>query len=176
MFTHPAFLAGSSTTSDLADLVGDNIRSCDTQMQNYGGRPRFAGTIRTLRCADDNVLLKQTLSEPGADQALVVEGAGSTHTALIGDVIAAIGARNGWAGVIINGSVRDRHLLGKISIGVKAIGTNPRRSGKVGSGEIDVPVTFGGVTFNPGETVYSDEDGTIVVTSPPEGWQVEQRR
>ncbi len=169
MFTHKKFLAGSHTTSDLADLIGDDVRSCDDQMRNYGGRTRFAGTIRTLRSPDDNVLLKDVLSEPGENQVLVVDGEGSTHTALIGDVIAAIGARNGWAGVIINGSVRDQHLLGQVTIGVKAIGSNPRRSGKAGSGEADVPVTFGGVTFTPGETVYSDEDGIIVVPSPIEG-------
>jgi len=107
------------------------------------------------------------LSIPGDGAVLVVDGAGSTRTALIGDVIAGIGAANGWAGVVINGSVRDRLLLSRVSMGVKGIGINPRKSGKARTGEVDIRLTFGGVTFYPGETVYSDEDGVIVIDTPP---------
>jgi len=72
---------------------------------------------------------------------------------------------NGWAGIVINGCVRDVTELGQLPIGIKALGSNPRRSAKMGMGEVDVPVTFGGATFTPGQSIYSDDDG-IVVTRP----------
>ncbi len=169
MFTHLDFLAGRTTTSDLADLVDDAVRSCDTQLVNFGGHHRFTGTIQTLSCRDDNSLLKDVLSTPGDGRVLVVDGGGTTHSALIGDVIAGIGARHGWAGVVIHGAVRDSRLLARVPIGVKGIGTNPRRSGKRGEGEVGAPLSFGGVTFTPGETVYSDEDGVVVIDVPPVG-------
>jgi regulator of ribonuclease activity A len=93
---------------------------------------------------------------------LVVDGAGSLRTSMLGDFIAALGEKNGWAGIVIWGAVRDVVALGGLHIGVKALGSNPLRSGKKGIGQIDVPVTFGGVTFRAGEWLYSDEDGILV--------------
>jgi regulator of ribonuclease activity A len=94
---------------------------------------------------------------------LVIDGAGSLHTALVGDVIAELASSNGWAGLVIHGAVRDAAALRGIDIGIKALGTNPRKSTKTGAGERDVEVTLGGVTFVPGETAYSDDDGIVVI-------------
>ena len=93
---------------------------------------------------------------------LVIDGAASLHAALVGDVIAELGRSNGWAGLIINGAVRDASTLRTLDIGIKALGTNPRKSTKTGHGERDVEVSFGGVTFVPGDTAYSDDDGIVV--------------
>ncbi len=123
----------------------------------------FAGRISTVRCFQDNALLKSVLSEPGEGKVLVIDGGASLHTALVGDVIAGLGQSNGWAGIIVNGAVRDSAELRTIDIGIKALGTNPRKSTKSGTGERDVDVEFGGVVFVPGETVYSDDDGVVVV-------------
>lgn len=150
-------------TADLADDIGPDIRSCDTQFTQYGGRTEFAGRVTTVRCFQDNALLKSILGEPGDGGVLVVDGDGSVHTALVGDLIAELGRANGWSGIIVNGAVRDAAVLRTLDIGVKALGTNPRKSTKTGAGERDVPVEIGGVTFHPGETVHSDDDGVVVL-------------
>jgi regulator of ribonuclease activity A len=150
-------------TADLVDDIGPDVRSCDLQLRQFGGRAEFAGPITTVRCFQDNALLKSVLSEPGDGGVLVIDGDGSVHTALVGDVIAALGRDNGWAGLIINGAVRDAAVLRTLDIGIKALGTNPRKSSKSGAGERDVAVEFGGVTFVPGDIAYSDDDGIVVV-------------
>ena len=150
-------------TADLVDDIGPDVRSCDLQLRQFGGRRAFAGRISTVRCFQDNALLKSVLSEPGDGGVLVIDGAGSVHAALVGDVIAELGRSNGWSGLIINGAVRDASTLATLDIGIKAVGTNPRKSTKSGAGERDVPVTFGGVTFVPGEIAHSDDDGIVVV-------------
>nr|A1UNC5.1 RecName: Full=Putative 4-hydroxy-4-methyl-2-oxoglutarate aldolase; Short=HMG aldolase; AltName: Full=Oxaloacetate decarboxylase; Short=OAA decarboxylase; AltName: Full=Regulator of ribonuclease activity homolog; AltName: Full=RraA-like protein [Mycobacterium sp. KMS]Q1B1S4.1 RecName: Full=Putative 4-hydroxy-4-methyl-2-oxoglutarate aldolase; Short=HMG aldolase; AltName: Full=Oxaloacetate decarboxylase; Short=OAA decarboxylase; AltName: Full=Regulator of ribonuclease activity homolog; AltName: Fu len=151
-------------TADLVDDIGPDVRSCDLQLRQFGRRPEFAGRVTTVRCFQDNALLKSVLSEPGDGGVLVIDGDGSLHTALVGDVIAALGRDNGWSGLIINGAVRDASTLRTLDIGIKALGTNPRKSTKTGAGERDVPVDFGGVTFTPGDVAYSDDDGIVVVT------------
>lgn len=151
-------------TADLVDDIGPEVRSCDVQFRQFGARTEFAGPISTVRCFQDNALLKSVLSEPGGGRVLVIDGDASVHTALVGDLIAELGRSNGWAGVIVHGAVRDAATLRTIDIGIKALGTNPRKSTKTGAGERDVPVSFGGVSFVPGEIAYSDDDG-IVVTS-----------
>lgn len=149
-------------TADLVDDIGPDVRSCDLQLRQFGGRDMFAGPISTVRCLQDNALLKSVLSEPGDGRVLVIDGDGSLHTALVGDVIAELGRSNGWSGLIINGAVRDASTLATLQIGIKALGTNPRKSTKTGAGQRDVPVTFGGITFVPGEIAYSDDDGIVV--------------
>lgn len=151
-------------TADLVDEIGPDVRSCDVQFRQFGGRTEFAGPISTVRCFEDNALLKSVLSEPGRGRVLVIDGDASVHAALVGDVIAELGRSNGWAGIIVHGAVRDASTLRTIDLGIKALGTNPRKSAKAGSGERDVPVSFGGVAFTPGDVAYSDDDG-IVVTS-----------
>ncbi|MBA4021441.1 MAG: ribonuclease E inhibitor RraA [Gordonia sp.] len=152
-------------TADLVDEIGPDVRSCDLQFTQYGGRREFAGRVTTVRCLQDNALLKEILGEPGNGGVLVIDGSGSLHTALVGDVIAELGRSNGWAGIIVNGAIRDAKIIGTLDIGVKALGTNPRKSTKSGAGERDVPVELGGITFTPGDLAYSDDDGIVLVAS-----------
>ncbi|BBY99325.1 ribonuclease E activity regulator RraA [Mycolicibacterium fallax] len=149
-------------TADLVDEIGPDVRSCDLQLRQYGGTAMFAGPVSTVRCFQDNALLKSVLSEPGEGRVLVIDGDASVHTALVGDLIAELGRSNGWAGLIVNGAVRDAATLATLAIGIKALGTNPRKSSKTGAGERDVPVIFGGVTFRPGDVVHSDDDGIVI--------------
>jgi regulator of ribonuclease activity A len=153
-------------TADLADREGAEVRSCDLQFRSFGGRAVFSGKIRTVTCFQDNALLKKVLSEPGEGQVLVIDGAGSVHTALVGDVIAELGRSNGWSGVVVHGAIRDSAVIGEMDFGVKALGTNPRKSTKNGDGKLDEDVELGGVTFKPGEHVYCDQDGIVVVSEP----------
>jgi len=150
-------------TADLVDEIGADVRSCDLQLRQFGGRDIFAGPVVTVRCFQDNALLKSILSEPGGGAVLVIDGDASVHTALVGDLIAELGRANGWAGLIVNGAVRDAATLRTLDIGIKALGTNPRKSTKTGAGERDVPVSFGGVTFHPGDIAFSDDDGIVLV-------------
>ncbi|MFF3666304.1 ribonuclease E activity regulator RraA [Microtetraspora malaysiensis] len=153
------------STADLYDERETELDSCDLQFRQYGGRRSFRGVIATVRCHQDNALIKAVLSEPAEGRVLVVDGGGSLHTALIGDVVAGIGVANGWAGVVVNGAVRDVVALRDLDLGLKALGSNPRRCTKDGAGERDVPVTFGGVVFRPGAELFSDDDGVLVTTA-----------
>lgn len=150
------------STADLYDERGEELDSVPLQFQNIGGMTGFTGTVRTVRCFQDNALLKQVLSTPGDGAVLVIDGAGSLETALVGDIIAGLGVDNGWAGLIVNGAIRDRVAIGTLPFGVKALGSNPAKSSKTGAGETDVPVEIGGVVFTPGATVWCDEDGILV--------------
>ncbi|MFY7065314.1 ribonuclease E activity regulator RraA [Nocardiopsis changdeensis] len=154
--------AADFTTADLIDDHGDTLRSCSTQFRQYGGRSVFSGPIRTVKCHEDNGLVKQVLNTPGGGAVLVVDGGGSLRSALMGDMIAEAAVANGWAGVVVHGAVRDTVALAGLELGVKALGSNPRKSAKDAAGRLDVPVTFGDVTFVPGEWLYSDEDGIVV--------------
>jgi regulator of ribonuclease activity A len=152
----------ADATADVWDGHDDGLMSCDVQLRSFGGRASFEGTVRTVRCHDDNQLVKDVLGTPGNGAVLVIDGGGSLHTALVGDQVAALAASNGWSGLIINGAVRDAGLLGSIDIGLKALGTNPRRSSKTGEGSVDVAVTFGGAVFTPGAQLWADLDGVVV--------------
>lgn len=150
------------STADLYDERGEELQSVPVQFRSFGLRAAFQGPIRTVRCLEDNALVKTALSAPGAGSVLVVDGGGSLATALMGDVIAELAVSNGWAGVVIHGAIRDRVAIDRLDLGVKALGTNPRKSAKTGAGERDVELTFGGVTFRVGAQLYSDEDGILV--------------
>lgn len=152
-------------TADLIDLAPDTP-SCETDFKSYGRRRRFCGRIRTIRCHQDNGLIKALMNTPGNGQVLVVDGGGSRYSALMGDMIAAAGAKNGWAGAVIYGAIRDNEAMNGMDFGVKALGTNPRKSAKDGAGSVDIPVSFGGVTFTPGHYLYSDSDGILVSEQP----------
>jgi regulator of ribonuclease activity A len=153
----------SELTADLYDQHGDALLICDAPLRNFGGRARFHGPVRTVRCHEDNALLKRVLGEAGQGNVLVVDGGGSLQRALMGDNVATLAARSGWSGVVIFGAVRDSVAIGAIDIGVKALGTMPRSPRKTGAGEVDVPVKFGGIEFAPGAHLYSDEDGLVVL-------------
>lgn len=152
----------STATADIYDDYSDKVQSCSTQLRTFGGRRAFSGQVRTITCLNDNVLVKTVLSEKSDGGVLVVDGGDSLDSALLGDLMADLGRKNGWAGVVIFGAVRDCVALEKIHFGVKALGTNPEKSGKKGSGEIDKPFKRGGVHFRPGQWIYCDEDGLLV--------------
>jgi regulator of ribonuclease activity A len=150
------------STADILDAHGEDAAVCLLPFRAFGPSA-FAGRIATVSCPEDNVLLRQRLEEPGEGRVLVVDGGGSFHCALLGDKLATLALENGWAGVVLNGCVRDAARLGALELGVKALGTNPRPSRKEGAGTLDGPVSFGGVTFRPGAFLYADEDGVVVL-------------
>ncbi|MBT8081088.1 MAG: ribonuclease E activity regulator RraA [Gammaproteobacteria bacterium] len=149
-------------TTDLYDDYEDEVETCSVLFRDFGGRREFCGPVRTVKCLNDNSVFRELLNEPGNGGVIVVDGQGSTEKALMGDMLAAKGAANGWSGVIIHGVIRDSAEIAGIEIGVKALGTNPAKSIKEGKGEVDCPVEFGGVRFEPGAWVYCDADGVLV--------------
>ncbi|MFD5215499.1 ribonuclease E activity regulator RraA [Microbacterium sp. NPDC058345] len=152
----------TTSTADLWDEQPDVLFSPTTQFRDFGGTIRFSGPARTVRCAEDNVLLDAVLKTPGDGAVLIIDGGASLACALIGDRIAGQAIANGWSGLIINGAVRDSASLATLPIGIKALGTNPRKSGKRGNGEKDVDLEIGGAVIRPGMMVYADEDGVLV--------------
>lgn len=151
-------------TADLLDAHPE-LGCAQLQFRSFGRRPAFHGRIRTLKCVDDTLLLSQIVATPGDQAVLVIDGEASPRCALIGDRHAGVAAQNGWAGMVIYGMARDTEGLASVDIGIRALGAVPRRSGKSGRGEIDVPVTFGGLTFEPGGWAWVDADGVIAASA-----------
>ena len=149
-------------TADLYDERGDELESLSLQLHDFGGVRAFDGPIRTIRCHRDNALVKATLASPGEGAVLVIDGGGSLESALVGDLIAASAVEHGWAGIIVHGAIRDREAIAALPLGVKALGSNPRKSAKNGVGETDVVVAIAGVHFRPGAHVWADADGILV--------------
>ncbi|SNR86785.1 regulator of ribonuclease activity A [Haloechinothrix alba] len=160
-------MSESFSTADLVDEHGTALRVCDTQFHQFGKYRAFSGSVRTVSCHQDNGLLRELLRTPGDGCVLVVDGGGSLHTALTGDLIAQSAVDNGWCGLVLHGAVRDSPVLADLPIGIKALGTNPRKSSKDGAGAVDIPVGFGGVTFHPGDHLCADDDGVVLL--PPAG-------
>jgi regulator of ribonuclease activity A len=152
-----------SSTSDVFDANADRASVCALHFEQYGGVRAFSGRIATVRCFEDNVLLKQLVEEPGDGRVLVVDGGGSLRCALAGDKVIGAAAASGWAGLVLNACVRDSAALARLPIGVKALATCPRPSGKSGAGEVGMPVTFGGIELAPGGLLYADDDGVVVL-------------
>ncbi|CUA85761.1 RraA famliy [Gulbenkiania indica] len=153
-------------TTDLCDAHEEAVRVVDPILGSYGGTSRFFGRIETLKLFEDNSLVRETLGEPGNGRVLVVDGGGSQRCALVGDQIGELAVRNGWAGVVVYGCIRDSVALGRLPLGIRALATHPRKSVKRGEGQRGLAVTFGGVTFQPGEWLFADEDGVIVSREP----------
>jgi regulator of ribonuclease activity A len=151
-----------SSTADILDEHGDRAAVCLLPFRSFG-RPAFSGRVATVRCLEDNVLLRRRVEEPGEGRVLVVDGGGSLRCALLGDKLARLALGNEWVGVVVHGCVRDAAVLAGLDLGVKALGTSPRPSRKEGAGAAGVPVAFGGVAFTPGAILYADEDGVVVV-------------
>ncbi len=154
--------AAGVRTADLSDAEGDRLLPCSLPWRSFGGVSSFAGPAATITCRDDNGLVRDALSQPGGGRVLVVDGHGSLGAALVGDVLAGLALHNGWSGVIVHGAVRDVVGLATVDLGVFALGTNPRRGLREGTGEHGTPVSFGGVTVHPGRRVFADEDGVLV--------------
>lgn len=152
----------SFVTCDLCDEFPEAVRVCEPMFANYGGLNPFGGAIVTVKCHEDNSRVKELLATPGEGRVLVVDGGGSLRCALLGDLIGASAVKQGWAGVIVYGCVRDVDALAELDIGIQAIAAIPLKSVRKGVGEVGLPVTFAGVTFTPGEYVYADNNGIIV--------------
>ena len=153
-------------TTDLCDANEGKVRAVAPMFRSFGGKTRFAGPIRTLKVFEDNALVRSTLETAGNGAVLVVDAGGSMRCAMVGDQLALLGVKNNWAGVIVYGCIRDSGPIAGMQIGVFALGTHPMKSVKKGAGDVDIPVTFGGVTFTPGQYLYADEDGVIVSERP----------
>lgn len=152
-------------TADLCDEYDDSARVAEPIFRDFGGREAYCGAIRTVKLFEDNSLVREALEEAASGDVLIVDGGGSTRCALVGDQLAELGVKNGWSGVIVFGAIRDSAVIRRIDLGMKAVGTCPRKSVKRGIGERDVPVRFAGVEFRVGEYVYADADGVIVAAS-----------
>jgi len=151
-------------TPDLCDAHPELVRVVEPLFTNYGGRSAFGGEILTIKCHEDNSLVKEQVGNPGNGRVMVVDGGGSLRCALLGDMLAAKAVENGWAGIIIYGCIRDVDDIRTMELGVQALRTIPIKSNRQGRGDLNIPVTFGGVTFRPGEYVYADNNGIIVAS------------
>ena len=161
----------SFSTCDFCDAHKDDasgmLRVLPPIFHSYGAAPSFAGTIVTVRCHEDNSVVKQVLEqEPGQGRVLVVDGGGVLQRALVGGKIAAAAARNGWAGLVVYGAVRDQHELASTLLGIRALALVPMPTSRAGQGQRDVPVQVQGVWLRPGEWLYADADGIVVAERP----------
>ena len=153
-------------TTDLSDAVDGAVQHCEPIFQDYGGHSAFYGPIVTLKTFEDNAKVREAVEGPGEGRVLVVDGGGSLACALVGGNLAKLAAQNGWAGIVVNGCVRDRLEIAREAVGVKALAHHPKKSVKGDGGRFDVPVTFAGVSFLPGHWLYADLDGIIVSDRP----------
>jgi regulator of ribonuclease activity A len=158
------------STCDLCDVhQGDSsgaFRVLPPLFRDFGARRRFGGPVSTVKCFEDNSLVRAALEEPGRQRVLVVGAGGSLRRALVGGNLGAAAVRNGWAGIVVDGCVRDCAELAQCEIGVRALAAMPLASDKRGTGERDVPVQVAGVWVRPGEWLYADEDGIVVMKEP----------
>lgn len=153
------------STPDLTDAHPE-ARAIELQFANFGAIAQFCGPAVTIKCHEDNSLVKQCVGEAGVGRVIVVDGGGSLRRALLGDMLAEQAAANGWAGLVINGAVRDVDEIAVTAIGVQALGHCALKTEKLGAGQRDVPIAFGGVSIDPGDYVYADNNGVIVSKRP----------
>jgi regulator of ribonuclease activity A len=147
-------------TADLLDAHPE-LEACDAGLRHFGGRRRFSGPVATLRCFEDNSQAREWLRSPGDGRVLVIDGGGSRRCALVGDQLAAAALANGWAGIVVNGCVRDTVALAALELGVLALDVQPRRSDRHGQGAREVPIVLLGARVRPGDFAYADEDGVV---------------
>lgn len=155
------------TTAGLVDRHPDLVVSVPLQFRQFGAVRTFSGRAVTVHSPGDNALLKQVVAQPGAGRVVVVDAEGSLEHCMLGDNMAAQAAGNGWAGIIVIGAVRDATALRDLPLGIKALGTNPARPTKAGTGAVDVPVTVSAVEITPGHMIWSDDDGILVTPIDP---------
>ena len=148
---------------DICDEFPQDVRVLEPLFSSFGGKQRFSGEIITIKCFEDNSLVRDAVRTEGRGRVIVVDGGGSMRRALLGDMLAAKAAENGWRGVVINGCVRDVEILETIDLGVKALNCHPVKTDKRGKGQLNVPVCFAGVSFKPGQHLYADKNGAVIV-------------
>ena len=153
-------------TADLCDDFSDDLQIITPMFQSFGGHQRFSGLIQTVKVFEDNVFVREMLSNTVSGDVLVIDGGGSLRCALLGDMLAEMACQNGWSGVVVYGCIRDSADIKQMSIGVRALQTHPLKSIKKGWGDKNIPVTFANATFNPGDYLYADEDGIILSKQP----------
>jgi regulator of ribonuclease activity A len=151
-------------TCDLFDKYEDSARVPVVSWRNFGGKQQFCGFAVTVKCFEDNSRVKELVATPGNHHVMVIDGGASMSHALMGDQLAELAASNNWAGVIVYGCVRDVAALAKIQLGVLAMGSTPRKSVRRGEGQMDLTVRIGDVVVHPGDHVYADEDGVLVLS------------
>ncbi len=149
-------------TADLCDDFDAELSVVAPGFFSFGQQARFCGQISTVKCFEDNSLVREAVSSSGNGQVLVIDGAASMRCALLGDQLAELAVKNNWSGIIVNGCIRDSFDIAAMNLGVKALSTHPLKSVKKGAGERDVDVDFSGVTFRAGQYVYADEDGIVI--------------
>jgi len=156
----------SFKTADLSDANEGRVQIVSPGLNNFGGNTRFHGQIVTVKSFNDNSKVREQIWSPGQGRVLVIDNEASMSCAMLGDMMASRAIENGWAGVVINGCIRDSVDIAGMDIGVKALATNPLRSVKEGRGEVDIETAFLGAIFRPGEHLYSDEDGILLSPQP----------
>jgi len=150
------------STADLSDDHPD-ARVSEGALHDFGGIQAFHGPAVTLKVFEDNALVRELLEEPGLGRVLIVDGGASMRCALLGGNLAQLAVKNGWTGIIINGCIRDTAEIRALAVGVKALGTSPRKSEKgLHAGHRNRRVGFAGLTFETGLWVYADGDGLLV--------------
>lgn len=155
-------------TSELCDLFAESVDVVEPMFVNYGGRSSFGGQLVTIKCHEDKGLIETVLQQPGEGKVLLVDGGGSLRRALIDITIAETAVENDWEGIICYGCVRDVDALEELDLGVQAVASIPVGASSEGTGESDVPVNFGGVTFLPEDHIYADSTGVILSPEPLE--------
>jgi len=153
------------STPDLSDAAPE-ARAIELPWINFGQIRQFGGQVVTIKCHEDNSLVKQCVEEAGQGRVIVVDGGGSRRRALLGDLLAEKAAANGWAGLVINGVVRDVDEIGRTALGVQALGSCPVKTDKLGMGQRDIDLHFGGVVISPGDYIYADNNGVLVSKQP----------
>ena len=158
------------STCDLCDAHKNDddgaFRVLPPVFRDFGAVTRFAGPVSTVKCHEDNTLVKAAVDSPGGGRVLVVDGGGSLRRALLGGNLAAAAAKNGWAGVVIDGCVRDRAELAACDLGIRALALIPLPTERRNNGQRDVPVQIQGVWVRPGDWLYADADGIVVMPAP----------
>ena len=150
-------------TTDLCDAHPNKVSIAEPiGFKDFGGAKYFSGVIHTIKCFEDNSLVRKALEANGEGKVLVVDGGGSMRCALLGDMLADLAIKNKWAGIIVYGCIRDSEAISKLPLGVKALNTIPLKSNKRNEGQENIPVRFAGTDFIPGHFVYCDSDGIIV--------------
>ena len=152
--------------TELCDAHEDVVRVVEPMFASFGGKTAFHGRIATLRVFEDNSFVRKAIESEGHGRVLVIDGGGSIRRALVGDQLASLAIQNGWAGIVVNGCIRDSRVIAEMDIGLIALATHPLKTLKKNVGEADITVSFGNVDFVPGEWIYADEDGVIVCKQP----------
>lgn len=161
MNTHPAF-----ATCDLCDAhkldTSGTFRVLPPVFRDFGALRRFCGPVVTVKCFEDNTPVKAAVESEGQNRVLVVDGGGSLRRALLGGNLGAAAARNGWAGVVVDGCVRDVVELSECATGIRALASMPLPTDRKTPGQTQVPVQVQGVWVRPGDWLYADEDGMVI--------------